>query len=69
MTHFKPQDDCSKNHDVICFAVGDLINSRLHGIPMLKLYPFILYLLPSGSEQHEVLQFGSIQEGIIQTHH
>ena len=26
-------------------------------------------LLPSGSEQHEVLLFGSIQEGILQARH
>ena len=33
--------------------------------------PFFIhcYLLPSGSEQHEVLQVGSIQEGILQVHH
>ena len=28
-----------------------------------------LILLPSRSEQHEVLQVGSIQEGILQAHH
>ena len=27
------------------------------------------YLLPSGSEQYEVLLFGSIQEGKLQAHH
>ena len=29
----------------------------------------LLLLLPSGSEQHEVLLFGSIQEGILQARH
>ena len=29
----------------------------------------MLNLLPSGSEQHEVLLFGSISEGILQAHH
>ena len=29
---------------------------------------FLLLLLPSGSEQHEVLVVGSIQEGILQAH-
>ena len=28
-----------------------------------------MYLLPSGSEQHEVLQVGIIQEGILQACH
>ena len=28
-----------------------------------------VYLLPSGSEQHKVLQVGSIQEGILQAGH
>ena len=28
-----------------------------------------VYLLPSGSKQHEVLQVGSIQEGILQACH
>ena len=31
----------------------------------VKSHPDTLYLLPSGSEQHEVLLFGSIQEGIL----
>ena len=39
------------------------------GDRLCKLYIFcpwyILDLLPSGSEQHEVLQVGSIQEGIV----
>ena len=29
----------------------------------------IVSLLPSGSEQHEVLPFGSIKEGILQARH
>ena len=28
-----------------------------------------MLLLPSGSEQHEALLFGSIQEGILQARH
>ena len=42
---------------------------RTHVVPFLHYFVNVgegLYLLPSGSEQHEVLQVGSIQGGILQ---
>ena len=38
-------------------------------IRLRSLLQVFLILLPSGSEQHEVLLFESIQEGILQAHH
>ena len=37
--------------------------------PSVHIRNKLVLLLPSRSEQHEVLLFGSIQEGILQTRH
>ena len=59
----------NKTYMFIAIHIGELCYKDMLNVVYHETCLLDMHLLPIGSEEHEVLLFGSIYEGILQAHH